>query len=79
VKCVVWVWLILANVTVLGAAHVFRYETLPRDTESAWTLVWDRWLHRLCVVAPLQTVGCTVEDLQRMSDKDGNPMQIPKK
>jgi len=79
VKNAAWIWLIVAIVTVFGAAHVFRYETLPRDTASAWTLVWDRWLHRLCVVGPLQTVGCTVEDLQRMSDKDGNPMQIPKK
>lgn len=75
----VWIWLILAIVTVLGAAHVFRYETLPREPATALTLVWDRWLHRLCIVGPAQTVACTVEDLQRMSDKDGNPMQIPKK
>ena len=78
-KYAAWIWLVLALGTVLGAAHVFRYEILPRDTESAWTLVWDRWLHRLCVVGPIQSVGCTVEDLQRMSDKDGKPVVIPRK
>ena len=77
-KYAAWIWLVLALGAVLGAAHVFRYETLPRDTESAWTLVWDRWLHRLCVVGPIQTVGCTVEELQRMSDKDGKPLLTPK-
>lgn len=74
-----WGWIALAALAALGAAHMYRYEPLPFDTRSGWTLVWDRWLQRMCVVGPVQTVGCTVEDLKKMSDSEGKPTITPRK
>ena len=38
-----WAWFALAVVTLIGAAHMFRWQAMPGED-----FAWDRWRHRLC-------------------------------
>jgi len=49
-----WFWLALAVVTVVGAAHMFRFAPLVNSeglpSVDGGLPVWDRWFHRGCLV-----------------------------
>jgi hypothetical protein len=38
-----WACFALAVVSLLGAAHMFRWQAMPGED-----FAWDRWKHRLC-------------------------------
>lgn len=42
-------WFLLATVALLTTAYMLRYERFAVEGSIA---VWDRWAHRVCVVAP---------------------------
>jgi hypothetical protein len=42
---VAWSWLLLAILTLLTAAYMFRYERIPAPDS---VMLWDRWTHRIC-------------------------------
>jgi hypothetical protein len=67
VRYATWIWLVLALGTVLGAAHVFRYGKLDYDRQNGFTVVWDRWLNRMCVayvLKPEKKLACTFEEMR---------------
>ena len=64
-----WWVVVTMFVLSLGAmAHMFRYEPLTLTISGSvgnTIKVWDRWRHRICIVAfGLRGVSCTTDELQ---------------
>lgn len=67
-----WSFFVLALITVVLAAYMFRYEPLAvPGTTSALTFVWDRWTHRPCMAGvkygkPI----CTYDEMDEFRRKE---------
>lgn len=70
-KRILWAVFGLLALTLVVMAHMFRYEPLTITGSGGGTMeVWDRWRHRICIVAMgYRKVGCTADELQEMASK----------
>ncbi len=70
-KRILWAVFGLLALTLVVMAHMFRYEPLTIAGSGGGTMeVWDRWRHRICIVAMgYPKVGCTADELQEMTSE----------
>ena len=66
-----WVVIALFVLSLGVIAHMFRFEPLSIAGSGGGTMeLWDRWRHRICVVAiGFRGVGCTADELQEMASR----------
>lgn len=58
---------VISLVSALALAHLFRFAPLSERSNFDYSLVWDRWLQRVCVVphAIESQVSCSLSALDR--------------
>ena len=44
-----WRWPFVVLILALVAAHMYRFEPLPTARSLHATVLWDRWMHQVCV------------------------------
>lgn len=55
--------IVLLGACTLLVAHLFRYSPMPGGETLKYSLLWDRWLQRVCVVSFVgdNKVNCSME------------------
>ena len=66
-----WICLAIGIVGLVAVAHMFRYSPVPTMHPDTTTVVWDRWLHRTCVIHKVgdQRTYCYSESTSAEYDK----------
>lgn len=76
---------------VVGLAYLYRYEPIPSfnagqvvliwGTPIQGYLVWDRWMHRICVTGlhyeHSQTIACSLEEARQMHPWAKDEIVVP--